>query len=114
MSQQNGYLYACNMQVQALIYDPDLALLVRRTRTNVSWRAAALEIFRKRFKLTKSRLRIGPIVHAEAVLDMVVDQLAFRITDRVFDGVQLLRQIETASFGGEHGQHRGEMTMGAF
>jgi hypothetical protein len=47
--------------------------------------------------------RVHPIV--ETMLNVIVDQLALRVTDSAFDGVELLRKIKTGALVPKHGKN---------
>ncbi len=56
----------------------------------------------------------GPVAVIETMLDMVMDQFSLRVTDGLFNGVELLPQFETGSPLLDHGNDRFEVTLGAF
>ena len=59
------------------------------------------------------RARLAAIAVLETVLDVVADQLALGVADRVVDGVELLREVEAGPAFLEHGDDRGEMAVSA-
>src|SRR3954451_12167119 len=79
---------------------------------------STLKISRDRLELgehTPGRL-VRPAVGGggQAVVDVIVDQGLLRLADRLLDGVQLLRQVETWSTFGEHRDDLLEVPVGAF
>ena len=48
------------------------------------------------------------------MLHVVLDQLALRIADRVFDGMNLLGEVKAGTAFLQHGDDCGEMTVGSF
>jgi len=72
------------------------------------------QILRECLELAKSASGVDltlfePI--AEAVLDVIMDQLALGIDDGALDRMQLLRQVESRPTFREHGEDGGEMAM---
>lgn len=47
------------------------------------------------------------------MIDVIVNQCLLRLADRLLDGVQLLRQIETGATVGKHRDHLMQVTFGA-
>ncbi len=45
------------------------------------------------------------------MIDVIVDQRSFRLTDRSFDGVQLLRELRTRPPLFDHGNDAPEMSV---
>jgi len=48
----------------------------------------------------------------EAMIDVIVNQSPLGLPDGLFDGMQLLRQIEAGASFAEHFDHPAEMTVG--
>ena len=47
------------------------------------------------------------------MVDVIVDQLALRVGDRVFDGVELLSKVQARLSCLDHADKRAQMTFGA-
>ena len=75
-----------------------------------------LKVFRDGLEFADDRTRrsappVGCLI--EAVIEVIVDQRLFRLANRLFDRVELLRQIDARPTLIDHGNDASQVTLGA-
>jgi hypothetical protein len=87
-----------------------------RCRFEEGWKNRPSKILGQGFELNQSGASgLAVAVHrtVKTVVDVIVDQLPFRVGNRVFDGVELLSEVQARLSYLDHADKRAQMTFGA-
>ena len=84
-----------------------------RRSSGLKFVATSSQVFGELVQLAHGRLGVS-VGSVEAMLDMVLDQLASGVADSAFDCMELLGQINAGAAFLEHRKDRGEVAVRAF